>query len=106
MSKKIYAKNDHKLTVDQLRDTDDQYINVATVEATVIDSAGNEVEGQTWPLSLSYVADSDGKYEGILDDAIEFTAGEEYTLIIDAVYGSSVGHWELNVTAVIRDKWQ
>lgn len=106
MSEKIYVGNDHKLTVDQLRDTDGQYINLATVEATVTDSEGNEVEGQTWPLNLSYVEDSNGKYEGILDDAMELQADENYTLIIDVSDGSSVGHWELEVMAVIRNKWE
>ena len=105
MSKKMYVSNGHKLTVDQLRDTDDQYINTATVEATIIDSAGNEVEGQTWPLSLSYVEDSDGKYEGILDNTIELQSGENYTLIVDTVDGDSVGHWELAVKAVKRVNW-
>lgn len=106
MSKKLYVGNDHRLTVDQLRDTDDQYINSATIEATLIDSASNEVEGQTWPLSLSYVEDSDGKYEGILDDAMELQDGENYTLIINTVDGDSVGHWELEITATIRNKWE
>lgn len=105
MSKKIYAGNDHKLTVDRLRDTDGQYINAAIVEAKVIDSDGNGVEGQTWPLSLSYVEGSDGKYEGILDDAMELQSGKNYTLVINTVDGDSVGHWELEVTASVRNKW-
>jgi len=105
MSKNLYVGNDHRLTVDTLRDPDGNYINTATVTVTLLDSSGAEVEGVTWPISLSYVEDSNGRYQGILDDAIELVDGETYIVVIDAVDGESVGHWELTVQAVRRTEW-
>lgn len=104
-AKTIYIDNDMRLTLDELRDPDGAYINTATVTVTLLDSAGEEVAGETWPISLSYVAESDGKYQGILDDAIELQNGENYTLAVDVVDGESKGHWELAVKAVTRTKW-
>lgn len=105
MSKTLYVGNDHRLTVDGLRDPDGNYVNTAEVSATLLDAHGAEVEGETWPVSLAYVAESDGRYRGILDDAIELVDGKSYTLVIDAVDGESVGRWELAVKATNRTKW-
>lgn len=103
--KTLFIDNDMRLTLDELRDPDGAYINTATVTVTLLDFSGEEVDGETWPVSLDYVADSDGKYQGILDDAIELENGEIYTLAVDAVDGDSKGHWELAVKATTRTKW-
>ena len=97
--------NDMRLELDELRDPDGAYINTATVTATLLDSDGEEVEGVTWPVTLEYVEESDGKYQGILDDAIELVDKEIYTLVVDSVDGESKGHWELAVQARTRTKW-
>lgn len=101
----LFIGNDMRLELDELRDPDGAYINTATVTATLLDSDGEEVEGVTWPVTLEYVEESDGKYQGILDDAIELVDKEIYTLVVDSVDGESKGHWELAVQARTRTKW-
>lgn len=56
------------------------YLNsgvAATV--TVVDSAGVDVVGQVWPLSLSYVTSSDGVWRATLVAALILVPGDWYT---------------------------
>ena len=50
----------------------------ATVTVTCVDSAGVEVTGQTWPLTLAAVAGADGDYRGTLQDTADFVRGKRY----------------------------
>lgn len=80
-----------------------EYINSATVGVTLIDSDGVEVDGETWPKSLSYIAASNGMYRAALSDAVELVAGAEYTAKISADGGPGLlGYWELPVKALTR----
>jgi hypothetical protein len=66
------------------------YINDATVTCTIKDLTGTAVTptGFTWPVTLAYVAASDGIYRGTIDKNIAITAGISYWLEITAVSGS------------------
>ena len=52
------------------------YINDATINMTLLDSAGVEITGQSWPTTLTYVVDSDGVYQGTILAAAALIAGE------------------------------
>ena len=65
----------------------DVFVNAATVRATMYESDGvTEVSGASWPLTLDYVAASDGVYQGVLEDGRVLVEGERYwmELTIDA----------------------
>lgn len=82
---------------------EETFINNATVTVTVKDKAGTDVLGATWPLSMAYVAASDGDYRAILPSTLEMLKNKIYTAFIDADGGGErIGHWEFAVTAVIR----
>lgn len=100
----IYVANDTLFEVDGLRNAaDDAFINNATVALTSIkDAGGTVVTGATFPLALSYVASSNGKYQGVLDKALAIVAGKSYVAIIDAEVGGLDGHWEIPLTAAVR----
>jgi hypothetical protein len=68
----------------------DDFINNATVTATVRDQYGQPVGGQSWPITLVYVAESDGVYEGLLEDGMQLSAGRWYTVEITIDAGADL----------------
>lgn len=89
MSETIYIDSDNLLTLDALYDNAGaSYVNDATVTVTLLDMAGSEVSGETWPVSLSYVSGSDGKYRGTLTDTLSLSANKRYTAKVTADGGA------------------
>lgn len=58
----------------------DIYLNAAAVNLTLKDRAGNVVIG---PLALTYVTDSNGDYEAIIQDSVTLIDGNQYVAEID-----------------------
>ena len=90
-----FVSNTNLLRVNGLFNVvDGTFVNAGTVTATIVDSNDNEVAGETWPVTLAYVATSDGNYRVALDDETAFVAGASYTAKITALDGTSKGFWE------------
>ena len=104
MAEVIYKDNDNLVEVDELKNSaTDAYINNATVTLTAIkDAAGVTVTGVSFPISMTYVASSNGKYQATVDKAIALVPGQSYTAIIDAASGTLDAHWEIPLTCKIR----
>jgi hypothetical protein len=78
-------------------------INDATVTATIRDRAGNAVGGVTWPITLDYIAASDGQYRGNIPAAAEFAASKRYQVTVDAVSPThGTARWTQWVPALYR----
>lgn len=62
------------------------YINDGTVTCQIVDLAGTAVTptGFTWPVTLDYVAASDGIYRATIDKAMALLPGHSYFLEITA----------------------
>lgn len=88
MARIWYVDNDNVVTLDELTDEAGDYVNDATVEATLFDLDGDEVTGVTWPITLSYVAASDGLYRGVAGDVAAVADGAEYDVRVDVDDGS------------------
>jgi hypothetical protein len=103
MRQVIYIGNDNLIEADGLKDAAAAavYLNVATLTATLQDANGAPVSGAS-NIALSYVANSNGKYQGNLEDTVVITDGTDYTLVLDAASGGLKGHWEIPCTARIR----
>jgi len=87
---KLYIGSDNLVTVDELYDVADaSYLSGASVEATLRDRSGTEVTGVSWPISLSYVSGSDGKYRGNIPDAASLSRGKRYELTITVDAGTN-----------------
>lgn len=102
-----FVANSNVLELIGLKDeVEDTFIDDATVTVTVKTSAGVEVEGDEWPVTMEYVTASDGDYRAILTNEIEFVAKHHYVAFIDADGSSSgeerVGHWEFPFTPLKR----
>jgi len=98
----LYIDSDNLVTLDALYDNAAAaYVNDATVTVTLTDRAGNEVSGETWPVTLNYVAGSDGKYRGTLSDTLSITAYSQYTAKVIADGGpGSKATWYVPVRAI------
>ena len=79
------------------------YLNSATVTATMTDLSGNEVTGVTWPMTLSYVAASNGKYLVTVDKAAVVTENATYFVTITAAEGGIDKQFRRRVIAVYDD---
>jgi len=104
MSETIYIDSDNLVTLDALYDSAAAaYVNDATVTVTLTDRAGNEVSGETWPVTLSYVSGSDGKYRGTLTDSLSLSANKRYTAKVTADGGAGKKMvWYVEAFAVRR----
>lgn len=101
----LYYLNDNRLDVTGLRDGDGTYLNSATVTAILVDAATLvAVTGQTWPLTLAYVAASDGEYLGTIEYDVVVTTGQRLTLQVTAVSGGVRAYWEIPVLVRVRQE--
>jgi len=100
----LYVGNDNVVEVDALRDgTKGPYINNADVSCGVFDDDGNPVGGLSFPLPLTYVEGSDGRYRAILDKSLTIVKNEFYTVVVDVTaLGGLDAHWELRVQGLTR----
>lgn len=77
--KVFYNANDNLLEVQGVRRKNDSGQTVydtagaATVTVTVKNPSGVNLSGQSWPFTLSFVAGSDGNFQGTLQDTLDTT---------------------------------
>jgi hypothetical protein len=108
MTEVIYVSNDNLLKVNGLRNAlaaAGVYLETATVTVTLVDEQGAAVSGETWPLSLAFVAGSDGNYRATLKDTLSITADKKYKAKITADGGVGLrAYWEIPVLTKIRER--
>lgn len=103
MQAKIYIGNTMVLEVSGVQfDGETEYLNDATVESTIKDSNGHEVDGESWPVTLDYVADSDGNYRGVLSSAMALLERKSYDVELTITKDLNVGFWKQTVKAEYR----
>lgn len=90
----LYVDTDHALSVSGLQGSGGDYVNNATVQATVYESDGTtEVSGQSWPVTLDYQAGTDGNYSGVIDNAANLVDGAYYQVVVTATHNGLVRTW-------------
>lgn len=93
-----YRNSDNTIEVSALKNAlTDAFLNAATVVVTVVDADGTEVAGESWPVTLDYVAASDGTYRATLEDAISWVHQTAYSAQITATSGGLKRYWECPV---------
>jgi len=92
----FYQNNDNLAMLIGLRNqVTDTYINDATVSMTFKDETGGVITG---PLSMAYVADSDGNYTVVLPHNLTVEPHEVYTAEVTADGGADLrGFWAVPV---------
>lgn len=85
----LYYETDNVIEIPSLTDgIDGSYVNTATVQATLYDQDEVEITGQTWPLSMAYVAASNGTYRGTILDTINVSPGDLVRCVVTATDGA------------------
>ena len=95
--------NDNTVYLDSLTGPDGEYVNNATVTAVLKDSTGTNVTGVSWPLTLAYITDSNGRYSGVIESVADLIDGATYILGVTAtVDGDMNTYIEREVIALTR----
>lgn len=100
-----FAANTNVLDLIGLQDEiTEAYINDADVSVTVKTEAGVEVGAvSNWPVTMTYVAGSNGNYRAFLAHTLPFVEGDCYVAHIEADAGTDrVGHWEFKFKVLRR----
>lgn len=99
----LSGDNDNLLQLDGLKNgADNSFINDAAVSATLKDAQGNNISGMNWPAVMNYITDSQGRYQLMLDNALNLTAGVYYTVSVVAESGGLNATWEKHIKATKR----
>lgn len=102
-SQTVLYLNDMLLELQELKDVvTDLAITDATVSVIVVDAAGDEVSGETWPLTMAHVGSPDGTYRATLQSVVAFINDDLYFAQITVVKAGLNGYWELPMTVRTR----
>lgn len=79
----LLVANSNLLTLSGLKNQlAGEFVNTALVVATLTNPDGTDVAGQVWPVTLDYVADSDGDYRVALAADLVLMAGKRYAITV------------------------
>lgn len=99
----LYVLNDQYLEVDGLADAVSGVFDPnATFTANLYDLTGAVVPTFTGPVTLNYVAASNGIYRGVVTNTFNPPIGGGYTMKLDAVDGTTKLHIEIPVVVLVR----
>jgi hypothetical protein len=75
----IYISSDNVIeAADQYDTVAGTYLNAATFTVTIKDLSGTSLSGISWPVTMSYVAASNGRYRAVIDKALSISPGITY----------------------------
>lgn len=99
----LWVANDNVIELSNLRDLDNAYVNSATVSLiSLVDRAGAGVTGITLPLTLTYVAASNGKYRGTVQDTASLVDDTTYLAVITVDGGGLQARMSIEAKARTR----
>lgn len=83
---RVVLRNSNNLVyLNDLEDVlNNQFVNTADVEVTILDDQDVQVTGETWPVPLQFIPGSLGDYVATLDDDLGLVVGGFYTALIIA----------------------
>lgn len=79
-------------------------INNATCTVTLKDINRVNLVGTTWPVTMSYIAASSGKYRGVVGPTLSYPKGENGYAVIDITGDTYTARIEAEVQYVVRKK--
>lgn len=101
--KVIYIENDNLLQLNGLKnEATGAYVNDAVVTGRLKDETGADVSGQSWPVTLQYVAASNGNYRVTLEETLSLVVGKKYVAEVTAVGNGLNAKFKTQFIAVER----
>ena len=103
MANRLFVGNDNLIELLGFRKAvDSSYLNSATVTANLYEA--DKTTLVAGPLTMTYVAASNGDYRGNIADTVSLTAGKQYHLEVSADGGTDLqGKWVGPIIAEDRD---
>jgi len=99
----LLIANSNILEVNGLRNgLTNAFVNTATVVATLEDIKGDEVTGQTWPVTLDHVTGSDGCYRVVMNSGLTLIDDDRYKLILNVQGDGLDARWDKYISAKVR----
>lgn len=101
----LFTLSDNLLQITGLtNEVSGSFINDAVITATVVKKSDRtEVAGVTWPVSVVYVAASDGIYRGTLPYTMDIADRDKLIVLVEIDAGAGLKqHRECSVTASIK----
>lgn len=105
-----FVANDNTVRLTGARTTrldtgEDVYLDAgATVTFRVQSMSYVDVTGETWPVTMSYIAGSQGDFIGVLRDTVVLDAGLEYRFVGQVDNGvDQHGSWDIPLHARNRE---
>lgn len=100
---KLYLDNDNVIELSGVTNKlTGAVVNTATVNVTLLDSNGDPVAGQAWPVSMAYVPNTAGTYRGLLSRSLSLEVRELVTAKVEATAAEGYGQWETPVSVIRR----
>lgn len=78
------------------------YLNAATVTATVKDSNGAALIGESWPVTLGYEAGSNGNYSANCASSIVVAPDDLLSVEVTATDSGDVAFWDAPAKVLTR----
>lgn len=99
----IYLQSDNTLLLENLRkDSDQSYLNSATVTLTILNPDGTALSGVSWPVTMAYISSSNGSYSYTLPYTVPLTKNVKYKAVVVSDAGLGYRHrWEYGLVAQI-----
>jgi hypothetical protein len=102
-----FIENTNNLLLSGLQsELEGTFLDNATVQVVVNGTNGQPVDGENWPVTMTYIPASQGNYVAGLSHTIAFAPNQKYTAVIDADgsdgHTERFGHWEFPFTAKTR----
>lgn len=98
----LYPLNTQIIEIDGVLDTvSGGFLNNATAMATLLDNFGRP-DAVINDLPMSYIANSNGSYQGVVPDSFNAALGSGYTLVITVTAGSVQSQWSIPTQVKLR----
>lgn len=100
----LYLGNNSIVDVTGLRNENTgAYVADAVVSVTLLDQTGRPVIGSDWPLTLAYLAGSNGVYRATLPHTLDLVEGGRYLARIVADSGAGLqAQWDMPCVGRLR----
>lgn len=101
----IYRETDNVLELDGLSSQNPEtrvncFQNAATVQVTLLDATSSQIQSESWPLTMSYITSTDGRYQATLVNSLVLTKGQPLKAYVTADAGAGLFRtWLLEVEA-------
>jgi len=100
----FYWQNTHVIYASNVYTASGISVSTASVIVTIVDAATREpLQGQTWPLTLSYLSATSGDYRGILSATLRTSPSQRLVPQVTMTADDATGYWELDWVVRVRD---